>query len=366
MFCENCGRKIDDNAVFCNYCGAKVRKAKLTSKTDRNPKESNVENSIAEDGLHEENSKHNRDESFLKNINQFHVLKFIYYQIKELHFTMFLYFAAIIYVTYLLCFSESESSYDPSVSLGSLITVLLLNLVICHFFLNGVGQKMLLVSMGAKKIERYEYIESLQKPVEQIIDIVRNEGLDLPEKINIYYCDSDRCFAYAVGMNSIVVSTEMIDLRDDLFEAKIRTELYRINHMCPDYLLFFMGSNFSGLIISIFILLVLGFGKRYGSTSKGLFESQSERESSAMLFYIVLFLCIAWVALSYCLVMIVIRSDILKADKYVADCGYGEAQCIYLDNVPRSPHAKIFELGYPSEDKRIAALQGMGVQYSYS
>ena len=26
MFCENCGKKIDDNAVFCNYCGAKVRR----------------------------------------------------------------------------------------------------------------------------------------------------------------------------------------------------------------------------------------------------------------------------------------------------------------------------------------------------
>ena len=24
MYCTNCGRKIDDNALFCPYCGQKV------------------------------------------------------------------------------------------------------------------------------------------------------------------------------------------------------------------------------------------------------------------------------------------------------------------------------------------------------
>ena len=150
MFCENCGKKIDDNAVFCNYCGAKVRRDKLTSKTDRNPKEPNVENSIEEDGLHEENSEHNRDESFLKNINQFHVLKFIYYQIKELHFTMLLYFAAIIYVTYevMLISSECESSYDPSVSIGSCIIVKSCNM---SFFLEWCRSENAACFHGSKK-----------------------------------------------------------------------------------------------------------------------------------------------------------------------------------------------------------------------
>ena len=151
-------------------------------------------------------------------------------------------------------------------------------------------------------------------------------------------------------------------MRDDLFEAKIRTELYRINHMCPDYLLFALGSNFIGLISCIFILMLAGLQKNYGSHSTFFLHSTSDSEMGAILYYLTFFIAIAWVGLSYIVIKSVIQTDILKADEYVADCGYGEAQCIYIDKVPESPHAKILEIGYPSSDKRIAALQGMGVQ----
>lgn len=351
MHCPKCGQENQGRARFCTACGAK-----LTNEADRNAEELNIDNGIAVDGLYGEKSKDNRKESFLTKINRFHVLKFIYYQFKAKHFIMLLFFAAIFYAIYAI----SEGRID------GVFYNCLIQLVICHFFMNGVGQALLRLFMGARKIERYEYIENLQKPVEQIIDIVRNEGLDLPERINIYYCNSDQYFAYAVGMNSIVVSVKMIELRDDLFEAKIRTELYRINHMCPDYLLFVLGSNFIGLISCIFILMFAGLQKNYGSRSTSFWHPTSDSEAGAILYYLTFFIAIAWVGLCYIVIKSVIQTDILKADEYVADCGYGEAQCIYIDIVPESPYAKILEIGYPSADKRIAALQGMGVQYSNS
>ena len=161
----------------------------MTNEADRNAEELNIDNGIAVDGLYGEKSKDNRKESFLTKINRFHVLKFIYYQFKAKHFIMLLFFAAIFYAIYAI----SEGRID------GVFYNCLIQLVICNFFMNGVGQALLRLFMGARKI----------------IDIVRNEGLDLPERIKIYYCNSDQYFAYAVGMNSIVVSVKMIELRDE-------------------------------------------------------------------------------------------------------------------------------------------------------
>ena len=66
----------------------------------------------------------------------------------------------------------------------------------------------------------------------------------------------------------------------------------------------------------------------------------------------------------YKLFMRGVKKDILKADQYVASCGFGEAQCSYIDNFRQQDfRGELLQIGYPSPDKRIAALQAAGVNY---
>jgi len=313
-FCSSCGTKNSVNDERCMNC-----------KKDSKQTNDNV--------LH----------STFKNNSLFRYLK---HCLDTQRWGIIIYFAIVI-------FFESINS----LGLGGLIFVLF-----TVFLLSNTGQSLICWIIGAKRIERSDYQEKVQQPVNEIIQKARQKGLNLPDNIEIRMIHNDVPAAYAIGMNKIIVTDSLLE-NPYFLEPKIMFELHRIHNMAPNLLPVLVGSNF----ILIFVLLILlittlfgGFKKNYGDSRNSFWSGSSEAKEGAILFYGSIILIVALISFFLMFVKSVVKRDVYLSDQYMATIGCGEIHCYYIDNISEQDGslAKGFcELGYPSKDKRISILQ---------
>lgn len=230
------------------------------------------------------------------------------------------------------------------------------------FLLSEKGQSLICWIVGAKRIDRSDYQEKVQQPVNEIIQKARQKGLNLPDNIEIRMIHNDVPAAYAIGMNKIIVTDSLLE-NPYFLEPKIMFELHRIHNMAPNLLPVVVGSN----IILILVLLILlittlfgGFKKNYGDSRNSFWSGSSETKEGAILFYGSIILIVALISFFYMFVKSIVKRDAYLSDQYMAAIGFGEIHCYYIDTVSEEDGslAKGFcELGYPSKDKRISILQ---------
>ena len=258
----------------------------------------------------------------------------------------------IIYFTIVILY-ETIFGYG----LGGLIFVLF-----TVFLLSNTGQSLICWIIGAKRIERSDYQEKVQQPVNEIIQKARQKGLNLPDIIEIRMIHNDVPAAYAIGMNKIIVTDSLLE-NPYFLEPKIMFELHRIHNMAPNLLPVVVGSNII-LIIVLLILLITtlfgGFKKNYGDSRNSFWSGSSETKEGAILFYGSIILIVALISIFLLLVKSIVKRDAYLSDQYMASIGFGEIHCYYIDTVSEEDGslAKGYcELGYPSKDKRISILQ---------
>ena len=230
------------------------------------------------------------------------------------------------------------------------------------FLLSKKGQSLICWIAGAKKIERTDYKEIVQQPINEIIKKARQMGLNLPEDIEIRIIHNQIPGAYAIGMNTIIVTDRLME-NPYYLEPKIIFELHRIHNMAPNLLPVVVGSNF----LLIFVLLILlvttlfgGFRKNYGDSRNSFWIGSSEAKEGAIIFYGSILLIMTLISFFYMFVKSIVKRDVLLSDQYMASIGLGEAHCLYLDTLSEiddSIAKRICSLGYPNKDKRISILQ---------
>ena len=303
----------DQNAIFCNSCGTK-----------------NYENSKQCSGCGK--SLEQKDQNIIHSI------------IKR--FNVLIYFTIAIFL---------ETYYGEGI-------VGLIALLFTEFLLSNTGQSLVCWIVGAKRIDRSDYQEKVQQPVNEIIQKARQKGLNLPDNIEIRMIHNDVPAAYAIGMNKIIVTDSLLE-NPYFLEPKIMFELHRIHNMAPNLLPVVVGSNII-LIIVLLILLITtlfgGFKKNYGDSRNSFWSGSSETKEGAILFYGSIILIVALISFFYMFVKSIVKRDAYLSDQYMAAIGFGEIHCYYIDTVSEEDGslAKGFcELGYPSKDKRISILQ---------
>ena len=243
---------------------------------------------------------------------------------------------------------------------------LIIALLLTSFLLSPAGQTLICKLLGARKIERSDYAEQIQKPIEKIILRARKQGLNLPDNIEIRVVDNDLPIAYAVGMNRIIVSESL--LRDTGYlEYKIMYELHRIHEKAPNVLLVVVGMNIFLIIAGLVVMFLGGFNKDYGDRRKSFFI-ESEAKEGAIIYYTAVVTLIALITLMYLFVKSIVKRDIYDSDRFITSIGFGKIHCYYLDTVSVADDSRaknVLELGYPKKDKRIAIMQNeLGVDYS--
>lgn len=381
MFCPKCGNEIKEGASFCPKCGTKVASNQenfqqnnyksQNSQQTKNVKKPTMK-TISSKNMEQTTTSDFGEDFVSGNIKERHFAKFYTLVKREKKTGMLVYLTillAIVAYVEILSFPAAISEYGffPGI-FGAIFTAIVwLTFIWCLFqlILNGFGQACMRLIVGASKIERQDMIESITIPVEAIIAEARQNGLTLPDDIKVYQMKTDEAVVYAFGMNSIGVSYAMTELPEEVFKAKVLAELYRIHVMDPDYLLFMLGSNLISIILGLFAIVVGWVYMNYGDRRKGLL-TESDSMMGALLFASSIVCLSAWMGVCFLFIRGGVRANQFEADRYVAQCGYGEALCLYLDNcMPREFKfgLKLLEVGHPSRNHRIAALQKLGVAY---
>lgn len=381
MFCPKCGNEIKEATKFCPKCGKELVNQQGSAQQNTNQAQNLQQTKNV--------TKHTMKTISSKNMEQTTTSDFgedlVSGNIKERHFAKFYALVKrekrmgmLVYLTILLAFvaalvigsfpeAISEYGFFSGIFQAIFAAIGLPTFTWCLFqlILNGFGQACMRLIVGASKIERQDMIESITIPVEAIIAEARQNGLTLPDDIKVYQMKTDEAVVYAFGMNSIGVSYAMTELPEEVFKAKVLAELYRIHVMDPDYLLFMLGSNLISIILGLFAIVVGWVYMNYGDRRKGLL-TESDSMMGALLFASSIVCLSAWMGVCFLFIRGGVRANQFEADRYVAQCGYGEALCLYLDNcMPREFKfgLKLLEMGHPSRNHRIAALQKLGVAY---
>lgn len=381
MFCPKCGNEIKEGASFCPKCGTKVASNQenfqqnnyksQNSQQTKNVKKHTMK-TISSKNMEQTTTSDFGEDLVSGNIKERHFAKFYTLVKREKKTGMLVYLTillAIVVGTVIWSFPEaiSEDGFFSGIFRAIFTAIVLPTFTWCLFqlILNEFGQACMRLIVGASKIERQDMIESITIPVEAIIAEARQNGLTLPDDIKVYQMKTDEAVVYAFGMNSIGVSYAMTELPEEVFKAKVLAELYRIHVMDPDYLLFMLGSNLVSIILGLFAIVVGWFYMTFGDRRKGLL-TESDSMMGALLFASSIVCLSAWMGVCFLFIRGGVRANQFEADRYVAQCGYGEALCLYLDNcMPREFKfgLKLLEMGHPSRNHRIAALQKLGVGY---
>lgn len=313
----------DQNVIFCNSCGTK-----------------NYGNSkqCSGCGKYFEQVDQNKIMSYIKKLRLYKYLKYCY---DTQRWNILIYFCVV-------------------TLLQNVISIFSIPFLI--FLLSEKGQSLICWIVGAKRLDRSDYQEKVQQPVNEIIEKARQRGLNLPDNIEIRMIHNDVPAAYAIGMNKIIVTDSLLE-NPYFLEPKVMFELHRIHNMAPNLLPVVVGSNII-LIIVLLILLITtlfgGFKKNYGDSRNSFWSGSSEAKEGAILFYGSIILIVALISFFYMFVKSIVKRDAYLSDQYMAAIGFGEIHCYYIDTVSEEDGslAKGFcELGYPSKDKRISILQ---------
>lgn len=313
----------DQNVKFCNSCGTK-----------------NFGNSkqCSGCGKYFEQDDQNENMSYIKKSRLYKYLKYCY---DTQRWNILIYFCLVTLV-------------QTVISLFSIPFLI--------FLLSEKGQSLICWIVGAKRIDRSDYQEKVQQPVNEIIQKARQKGLNLPDNIEIRMIHNDVPAAYAIGMNKIIVTDSLLE-NPYFLEPKIMFELHRIHNMAPNLLPVVVGSNII-LIIVLLILLITtlfgGFKKNYGDSRNSFWSGSSETKEGAILFCGSIILIVGLISIFLLFVKSIVKRDVYLSDQYMAAIGFGEIHCYYIDTVSEEDGslAKGFcELGYPSKDKRISILQ---------
>lgn len=377
MFCPKCGNEIKEATKFCPRCGKELVNQQGSAQQNSNQAQNSQQTKNVKKHTMKTISSKNMEQTTTSgfgadlisgNIKEKHFQKFYTYVKREKKTGMLVYLTTLIVLLFCVCITSFPNMIHEDGFFNTIFeTILGVVLLWCSFqlILNGFGQACIRLIIGASKIERQDMIESITIPVEAIIAEARRNGLTLPDDIKVYQMKTDEAVVYAFGMNSIGVSYAMTELPEEVFKAKVLAELYRIHIMDPDYLLFMLGSNLISIILGLFAIVVGWFYMTFGDRRKGLL-TESDSMMGALLFASSIVCLSAWMGICFLFIRGGVRANQFEADRYVTQCGYGEALCVYLDNcMPREFKVglKLLEMGHPSRDHRIAALQKLGVAY---
>lgn len=244
----------DQNAIFCNSCGAK---------NFGNTKQ------CSGCGKYFEQADQNKIKSYIKISRLYKYLKYCYDTQR---------WGIIIYLT-IVIFFESITSFG----LGGLIALLF-----TEFLLSNIGQSLVCWIVGAKRIDRSDYQEKVQQPVNEIIHKARQKGLNLPDNIEIRMIHNDVPAAYAIGMNKIIVTDSLLE-NPYFLEPKIMFELHRIHNMAPNLLPVVVGSNFILIFVLLILLITTLFGgfKKIMETAETHFGQEVQKQKKELFYFMV-------------------------------------------------------------------------------
>lgn len=259
--------------------------------------------------------------------------------------------------------------YDLPLAFGIGLAVYVLSLAIA---LSPIGEWILRVQLGCKKLKRQEHIDYLYPLFNEVYEKARKLDPGLATDIQLYISEDESPNAFATGRKTICVTKGLLQVPPEQIKATLGHEFGHLSHKDTDLILvisvgnmivnaLILGIKFIIKMIHLFayiIALILGDNSLLTTILMGLYH--------LLVMAIVGGLTWLWTKLGVLLVMKSSRGNEFEADEFSVRMGYANELCALLDNIcGESPKGLFANLAssHPDKDDRIAKIQAMGASY---
>lgn len=265
-------------------------------------------------------------------------------------------------------FGADPGSFLPYLAVG--LIVYGISIVIA---LSPVGEFIIRLQTGCKKIERVEQINFIEPLFREVYEKAKKADSSIPDDVRLFMNTDETPNAFATGRKTICVTEGLLHMPEGQIKATLGHEFGHIAHKDTDLIMLVSVGN---LIVSTFIMflraiiaivqLVFSIVGLVAGGPEGAGMRALTAIGNLMVTAIIGGLTKIWTKFGVWLVMKSSRANEYGADEFSFNLGYGEQLCIMLDSISEAGAKGLFATlasSHPDKDDRIAKLQELGCTY---
>ncbi len=235
--------------------------------------------------------------------------------------------------------------------------------------LSPIGEWLLRLQMGCRKIKRVDYAERLTPVFKEVYSRAKQENPALPDDIELFMNDDMIPNAFATGRKTICLTKGTYEkASDEELKGVLAHEFSHIANHDTDLILVVTVGN---MIITALILMIRLFFRILSIMGliSNIFGSRQGNLSIILGFVgdiVVAALMWIWTKIGQYLVLATGRAQEYIADEFSFRLGYSEGLCRFLDRYAGGSTKGVFAVlssSHPATDDRIAKLQQLGCTY---
>lgn len=347
MYCKHCGSELSESTKFCKYCGNKV-------------------NRISESTVQSVPTSNFYLVDFFKNIIRKSNVGVIIWMIIN-----------TILVTYLIGYILTMSSYRMQTYpvVAYLIGFVVYIVSIC-IALSPIGEFILRLQTGCKKIKRKDYLERLNPLFEEVYSKAKKISPNLPDNIKFFMSKDKAPNAFATGRKTVCLTEGILDYSDEEIKAVLSHEFGHLAHKDTDIILVVEVGNLivTGIFITFRMLVNITtfiFHLILSILSSSVADVIVSAITRVLLDLVLVTAMNVWTKLGTWICFYSSRKNEFEADKYSCSLGYGQMLCDVLEKIDAGANEKntlwaALNATHPDTNDRIAHMQELGVDYSKS
>lgn len=270
-----------------------------------------------------------------------------------------------------LCF---EDAFPPNIpNFISYFIGAVVYLVTVVIALSPIGEFILRLQTGCRKITRQDYLSRLTPLFNEVYTKAKEKNPELPDDIRFYMSNDSEANAFATGRKTVCITEGMMRYSDEEIKAVLGHEFGHLAHKDTDAILVVSVGNL--IVSAIFVIwrIVFNLIARFlnicisiGSNSVG--AAIAGIITRVCIDWILVLVMNLWTKLGALLCLHASRKNEYKADEYSLDMGYGYKLCSFLDSLdPSKTSTKglwaTLNSSHPATHDRIAHLQELGCTY---
>lgn len=240
--------------------------------------------------------------------------------------------------------------------------------------LSPIGEWILRLQTGCKKIKRIDQINFLEPLFMEVYESAKRLDPTIPDDVQLYINNDQTANAFATGRKTICVTEGLLHMPEEQIKATLAHEFGHLAHKDTDLILVVSVGNLivNGIIITIkviieFFNITMAIATLFIGGREGFAASICAALYRMLITACVTFLVWVWTKIGVLLVMKSSRANEYEADAFAFDLGYGNELCMVLESFGDSAGAKgLFAnlaSSHPENSDRIAKLQEMGATY---
>lgn len=229
--------------------------------------------------------------------------------------------------------------------------------------LSPIGEWILRVQTGCKKITRKEYLNRLEPLFQEALSRAKKIHPSLPDDVQLFMSNDKSANAFATGRKTICLTKGFLNYSDEQIKATFAHELGHLAHRDTDLILVVTVGNF--IVTAIFIIyriIVYITGIIIAFANSNL----SSVVVSILIDIVLVAMMWIWTKIGTMLVMHSSRQNEFQADEFAFNCGYGDSLAEVLDSFEEGSEKGLWAnlaSSHPDVDDRIARLQELGSSY---